>query len=531
MRRKRISTSCANCRAVKRRCDKQHPYCGQCVRLGQDCPGYRDEWDLIFRDETNHTIRRANNKNPVVEQASHSPRRLAFPQTSKFLRDVTPGSMMSSQIFASYLEQYFPRTFAPSAFDLDSSYSIISGIYMLPQKTLMLEKALSALACSFLGKVHRDHTLLRYGLRVYNQAIQDMSKALGRKTLSNDIVYTCALFEKIEVRRISSPLHAKAHRKLDPLLSRLAYPMEAGSPIMDAIYNHQKLQLLLSRYQHLSKPIVTWLREPGQGLLYDLIQIITDTSCIAAMADSADVPDPQTSQSLLDDCLALEKRHLDFYNKLQFASGYSPHDDPPQFGRGEIKSGIPPTCTLFGAAYKLSSPGQANFYILLWCSFSCLYPLFHRLQVLAHADTPACLQDPAEGRSSLDMALHLAAFHIGKAMRCLPYCTQEGMNSSGMFYAIYAANQASRAFSHTRDWERFLWAQRATHYCVLSGFDLAARLREVWWNYWFEPSSHNFYRVPYHRGILEPRPLSHDPLYREEVESKVEAKGFDTAST
>ncbi|KAJ5162039.1 hypothetical protein N7492_007431 [Penicillium capsulatum] len=421
--------------------------------------------------------------------------------------------MMSSQIFASYLEQYFPRTFTPSALDLDSSYSIISGIYMLPQKTLMLEKALSALACSFLGKLHRDNTLLRYGLRIYNQAIQDLSKSLGRKAYSDDIVYTCALFGQIEVRRI--PLSTE----------------EVGSPIMDAIYNQQKLQLLLSRYQHLSEPIVTWLREPGQGLLYDLIQIITDTSCLAAMADSADIPDPQASQSLLDDCLALEKRHLDFYTKIQVASGYFPYDDPPQFGRGEIKSGIPPECTLFGAAYKFSSPGQANFYILLWCSFSCLYPLFHRFQFLANADTPACLQDPIEGRSSLEMALHLGAFYIGKAMRCLPYCTQEGMNSSGMFYAIYAANQASRAFSHTRDWERFLWAQRATHYCVLSGFDLAARLREVWWNYWFEPSKHNLYRVVYHRGILEPRPLSHDPLYREEVESKMEAKGFDTAST
>ncbi|KAJ5623872.1 transcriptional regulator family: Fungal Specific TF [Penicillium lagena] len=60
--RGRVSRSCGNCRAIKRRCDRQSPNCGQCIRLGEDCPGYRDEWDLVFRDQTDQTVKRYNAK-------------------------------------------------------------------------------------------------------------------------------------------------------------------------------------------------------------------------------------------------------------------------------------------------------------------------------------------------------------------------------------------------------------------------------------------------------------------------------------
>ncbi|KAL2807926.1 hypothetical protein BJX63DRAFT_439790 [Aspergillus granulosus] len=33
------SRNCANCRAVKRRCDKQRPHCGQCIRTRETCHG------------------------------------------------------------------------------------------------------------------------------------------------------------------------------------------------------------------------------------------------------------------------------------------------------------------------------------------------------------------------------------------------------------------------------------------------------------------------------------------------------------
>ncbi|RAK98087.1 Zn(II)2Cys6 transcription factor domain-containing protein, partial [Aspergillus ibericus CBS 121593] len=60
--RARASRSCGNCRAIKRRCDQQVPHCGQCIRMREACPGYRDEWELVFRDQTDRTIKRSKEK-------------------------------------------------------------------------------------------------------------------------------------------------------------------------------------------------------------------------------------------------------------------------------------------------------------------------------------------------------------------------------------------------------------------------------------------------------------------------------------
>lgn len=43
-------------------CDQRLPQCGQCIRTRENCTGYRDEWELVFRDQTNHIIKRAKKK-------------------------------------------------------------------------------------------------------------------------------------------------------------------------------------------------------------------------------------------------------------------------------------------------------------------------------------------------------------------------------------------------------------------------------------------------------------------------------------
>lgn len=153
------------------------------------------------------------------------PRPSPRPKVSDVTPAVAPGSMIGNQLFASYLYDYFP---ADPNCPFDMSHIIISSIYMLPQQSLMLEKAKSALSCVFLSKLHRDKTLLQYGLSLYTQAIQGMSKALSRKAYSYDIIYACVIFSQIEVRsRLLPPLFARyeVHRKLDPSLPRVACPM------------------------------------------------------------------------------------------------------------------------------------------------------------------------------------------------------------------------------------------------------------------------------------------------------------------
>ncbi|KAK0636916.1 hypothetical protein B0T17DRAFT_613581 [Bombardia bombarda] len=56
------SKGCSNCRERKIRCDQREPGCGQCEKRQQECPGYRNLVDLMFRDESSHVIKKARAK-------------------------------------------------------------------------------------------------------------------------------------------------------------------------------------------------------------------------------------------------------------------------------------------------------------------------------------------------------------------------------------------------------------------------------------------------------------------------------------
>ncbi|GJC95509.1 C6 finger domain-containing protein [Colletotrichum higginsianum IMI 349063] len=53
------SKGCSSCRERKIRCDQKEPGCGQCEKRQQECPGYRNIVDLMFRDESSHVIKKA----------------------------------------------------------------------------------------------------------------------------------------------------------------------------------------------------------------------------------------------------------------------------------------------------------------------------------------------------------------------------------------------------------------------------------------------------------------------------------------
>lgn len=53
------SKGCGHCRSRKIRCDQERPACSQCVKTNRECPGYRDELSLIFRDESQQVVRKS----------------------------------------------------------------------------------------------------------------------------------------------------------------------------------------------------------------------------------------------------------------------------------------------------------------------------------------------------------------------------------------------------------------------------------------------------------------------------------------
>lgn len=84
-------------------------------------------------------------------------------------------------------------------FHVDHFESLFMGIVALPTKTLMLEQAISAVSCVYLGKVDNNDTMLQYGLQLYNSSIRHMSRFLTREACGADLAYTSMIFQEIEV--------------------------------------------------------------------------------------------------------------------------------------------------------------------------------------------------------------------------------------------------------------------------------------------------------------------------------------------
>ncbi|KAK8227515.1 hypothetical protein HDK77DRAFT_448540 [Phyllosticta capitalensis] len=52
------SRGCQTCKSRRIRCDEARPSCGNCRKSGRTCPGFPDEFDLMFRNENAAVVRR-----------------------------------------------------------------------------------------------------------------------------------------------------------------------------------------------------------------------------------------------------------------------------------------------------------------------------------------------------------------------------------------------------------------------------------------------------------------------------------------
>ena len=129
----------------------------------------------------------------------------ALSNASKLSPVISGSSMMRNQIFSSFLSECFPSN-SECASDINLTRFILSGLSLLPQKSSMLEMALSALSCIFLGKIRHNEPLFQHGLQLYNRGIRHMSNILGGKMYNDDMVYTSVVFQQIQVGSLLSLL-------------------------------------------------------------------------------------------------------------------------------------------------------------------------------------------------------------------------------------------------------------------------------------------------------------------------------------
>ncbi|RDL31790.1 Zn2 DNA-binding protein [Venustampulla echinocandica] len=203
------------CRTRRIKCDETKPTCNQCAKSRRQCPGYKDDFDLVFRNETQATERRARrtlttgkqsnirvtiqNPHPALSSAPNDGSNLTITSTSGADMAMALASPMSLSI---PIEQqapcYFMSNFvlAPSndAGTPRGYFDFLAPLMKNEHPDSQLASAFSAVAMASLAnrpnsksrKELKYISVMQYAkaLKATNLALQDPSKQKTDQTLA-----------------------------------------------------------------------------------------------------------------------------------------------------------------------------------------------------------------------------------------------------------------------------------------------------------------------------------------------------------
>ncbi|KAJ5669055.1 hypothetical protein N7462_010125 [Penicillium macrosclerotiorum] len=468
------SKGCRTCKRRKIKCDRQEPECGRCIKRGLKCEGY--DGNRIFVHDATVKPRGSNNVGSYVKGVQIPPVDWVIPQV------VTSGPALREQVFSSYIDIFFPNQEAHSSVDL--WHYLISGISALPQKSTMLQKAVSAISCAYLGKLNNDDRIFQYGIQLYNIAIRHMSSMISRDAYSDDIIYTTVIFQELETCYCPHGLQAwVAHiAGTNAILSHYRHRADR-SPLVNAIYHeYQKLRIVFSaKGINMSQEDYEYVTQPSEGNpVVELLSLFAGFAPLAVAINKADPADHEGCKSLLQKCLGHKK-------KLLAWSSENLQTGPVSCARGEVLcSQLPPADHMFGAPYRFLSLDNARLHTMFWTLASIIHPLISQIRSLvkAYETSEYIPSSPIAGGMLDDEDYLLSGFYADQIGRAIPYCVQDKMKSWGVHTVIFSLCQLCKIAVDRGSMEQFDWCQRAFKLMADRGFDSAARLSEVFWGMW-----------------------------------------------
>lgn len=108
---------------MPKQCDETKPTCNQCAKSRRVCPGYKDEFDLVFRNETEATERRARKANNKALALKTS---LAKDSSSRASDVKTPASSTRSSANSS------PLLSPTQSIDERTAHHFVSNYVLVP---------------------------------------------------------------------------------------------------------------------------------------------------------------------------------------------------------------------------------------------------------------------------------------------------------------------------------------------------------------------------------------------------------------
>ncbi|GAP89864.2 putative negative acting factor [Rosellinia necatrix] len=225
----RPSRGCQMCRARRIKCDEAKPTCGQCAKSRRQCPGYKDDFDLVFRNETKATERRAQR---ASKKAWAQKMEAQGPPASDAPGGITALATTTSRRAAAMAAGGDRSTVASSIklpLEDQASCMFVSNFVLMPQdgRTVghldfilpllksegpdsHIQHAFNACSITFLNNVKKlgdkcwDRALSEYSMALSktNAALRDPASQQSDATLA--AVLLLGMFESISAKQISS---------------------------------------------------------------------------------------------------------------------------------------------------------------------------------------------------------------------------------------------------------------------------------------------------------------------------------------
>ncbi|KAH7016389.1 C6 zinc finger protein [Microdochium trichocladiopsis] len=234
------SRGCENCRKHHKKCDEKRPACSRCLKLKRTCLGYRDQIDLIFRDETSQVQARSRQRRACTGTSSNCIR-LHTSSWSHAFADVLQLPITLSPSMEDTVVSHFYHTTLETISDEDPVHflhSQLPSLYARGSPKSALRLATEAISYAASRQYIRQGALVareRYvkAVKAIRQAVQDPVEAQDPAVL-----YAILLLSGFEtmIGDLESPLAWGTHLDGAAAVARIQVASHGNSALSRGIF-------------------------------------------------------------------------------------------------------------------------------------------------------------------------------------------------------------------------------------------------------------------------------------------------------
>ncbi|KAJ5716309.1 hypothetical protein N7493_008220 [Penicillium malachiteum] len=339
----------------------------------------------------------------------------------------------------------------------------------------MLEKAISALSCIYLGKIKGDDPILRYGVELYNEGIRLLANKLRRGTLDDDVLYTTVIFQVLEIIHCPDGLRVLlSHKAATKAILRRSYSniIASTNPFKKAIVDIEKLATAVTSSKGYMNSWQSLLLAPAARPLDELFEMYVSINELFTKVEEIKYIGGQASHADLSACHSLKQRILTWYIEKEGTIG----QPPTQYLYGESPCADLLSNGLFGLPYRFQSMSTARYHILFWTALMIVEMLIH---VTLTSMRTVGNQDLSKNTHLSHESCIMAEYYADQICRSIPYCLQEKLSSWGTHVVLSCMVHVKKPYISLRRKAKFRWCQDALQFMKKRGIDIAGILSDL----------------------------------------------------